>query len=91
MSSSDNSSASSLSISVEETISTSGVLDMKWCPSVLHDKIILALVCSDGKVVLNSINEDDKRIHLSLLTDYDLSKNEENMLLSVDWSVQNEK
>lgn len=64
---------------------------MKWCPSILNNKIILALVCSDGKIVLNFVNEEDKRIHLSHLTDYDLSKNEENMLLSLDWSAQNKK
>lgn len=64
---------------------------MKWCSSVLYDKMILALVCSDGKVMLKFIHEDDKKIHLSHLIDYDLAKNEEKMLLSLDWAVQDKK
>lgn len=90
LTSSDNCSAPSFNISIEDCVPTSGILSMKWNSCILHNKIILALVCSNGKVLLKFFNDEKERIHLSHLTDYDLAGTEKNMVLSIDWSTQNE-
>lgn len=78
-------------ISVEDSVSTSGILDMKWNPSFTHNKMILAFACSDGKVLLKHIKTEKERIYMSSLTDYNLAENEDKIVVSLDWSIQNEK
>ncbi|XP_054719625.1 diphthine methyltransferase-like [Uloborus diversus] len=72
-------------------VPTSGILDMKWCPDMISDKPILAAACSDGKLLLYSINEEKDEINLFPEDSINLSIELNKILLSLDWSCENQK
>lgn len=39
-----------LKLFLHDTIDTSGILDIKWCPKIQNEKILLATANADGKV-----------------------------------------
>lgn len=69
----------------------SGILDMKWCPHLLSGKVVIAIGCSDGRVLLKCVDEKENgTIKLSDRIHHNLAEDIEKMVLSVDWSLQNE-
>ncbi|XP_035233391.1 diphthine methyltransferase-like [Stegodyphus dumicola] len=72
-------------------IDTGGILDIKWCPQFMSNSAVFAAACSDGQIRLLKMCNENELMTLSPLCSQNLATVKGKMLLSIDWSNENER
>ncbi|KAJ8935002.1 hypothetical protein NQ318_012654 [Aromia moschata] len=71
-------------LKLHQIINLAAVLDLKWCPNKINGDILLGVVTASDRIEIYKLTED---IQLELISFYEVQRNDENLILSLDWST----
>ncbi|XP_076312134.1 diphthine methyltransferase [Tachypleus tridentatus] len=68
-------------------LQTFGVLDVKWCPHMIHKYCLVGVASADGQLVLYNLKnaDDSPNLLLEEFSKKKLDENSSNLALSLDW------
>lgn len=73
-------------LELQTSLDTSGILDIKWCPSLYNGHPVFGLVSSSGQLQIYKLERTDiDDLHISLQCEKSVS-DDECLGLSLDWS-----